>query len=596
MQGIATRIASAVAVIAGLALAPAAAAAPNTYIPMQDGVRLAANLQLPPGDPPAGGWPAIFVYDGYAGGSSPVGAPDSIEARYALIHVSIRGTGCSGGQFDLFDRRHAKDGYEIVEWIADQPWSNGRVGMMGHSYGGLSATFTAAEAPPHLDALVVSGLIDDLYRGIVYPGGVPNLGFPLIWPYAYRPAVDVATGTVPGLAAGDAECAANLADREAPNIADEPLLNGLVGYNDGPWWAAHSLYTYLDGIEVPTFVGHAWQDEQTGPRGGPVVFEKLPAGLPKRFVASNGDHSVNGGAPPEVRAQRYAWIDRFVSDVDNGIDQAPPVQVLLETARRGDSLTSNGLVEGTDFPLPETDWTRWYLRSDQGLSTEAPGAGEGSDSYVAGTGRQSWNFFAPTAGGELASASGPDELSFASEPMTEPTTIAGPIAATLYASTTALSVNVPVHTLSTDFFVTVADQAPDGTLTYLQRGMLRASFRALDELRTKRNADGEIIRPEHPFTNPGTVTPGEVAQYEIEVFPVAHVFRPGHRILVKVYSPPLAESLYVYVPSRLPALNTIVHDAEHPSSLLLPVVDTPALGDPPACGDLVAMRCVTPAG
>ncbi|MEX2196525.1 MAG: CocE/NonD family hydrolase [Thermoleophilaceae bacterium] len=596
MQGIVTRIASAAAVIAMLALAPAATAAPNTYIEMQDGTRLAANLQLPPGDPPAGGWPAIFVYDGYAGGSSPVGGPDSIEARYATIHVSIRGTGCSGGRFDLFDRRHAKDGYEIVEWIADQPWSNGRVGLMGHSYGGITATFTAAEDPPHLDALVVSGLIDDLYRGIVYPGGVPNLGFPLAWPYAYRPAVDVSGGTLPGLAEGDMECVANLADREAPNVMDEPLLNGIIGYNDGPWWAAHSLYTYLDGIDVPTFVGHAWQDEQTGPRGGPVVFEKLPEGLPKRFVASNGDHSVNGGAPPEVRAQRYAWIERFVRDVPNGIDAQPPVQVLLETAERSGALTSNGLVEGADFPFPGTDWTRWYLRSDEGLSTEPPAAGEGSDSYVAGTGRQSWNYFAPTVGGELSSAGGPDELSFRSEPMEQPTTIAGPIAATLHASTTALSVNLPVHTLSTDFFVTVADQAPDGTLTYLQRGMLRASFKALDELRTKRNADGEIIRPEHPFTHPGTVTPGEVAQYEIEVFPVAHVFRPGHRILVKVYSPPLTESLYVYVPSRLPALNTIVHDAEHPSSLLLPVVATPALGDPPGCGDLIGMRCVQPAG
>ena len=595
MQGIVARIAV-VAVLAALALAPPATAAPNTYIEMSDGVRLAAYLELPPGEMPPGGWPTIFVYDGYAGGSTPVGAPASVKARYATIHVSIRGTGCSGGRFSLFDRRHARDGYEVVEWIARQPWSNGRVGLMGHSYGGLSATFVAAEAPPHLNALVVSGLIDDLYRGIVYPGGVPNLGFPLLWPYLLRPAMDVGGGTLPGLQAGDRECLRNLADRELPDLANEPLIQGLLGYTDGPWWAAHSLYTYLKGIKVPTFVGHAWQDEQTGPRGGPLVFEQLPEGLPKRFVASNGDHSVNGGAPPEVRAQRYAWIDRFVAGIDNGIDKRPPVQVLLETAERGGALRSNGIVEGTDFPLPETDWTRWYLRGDGGLSTEPPQAGEGSSSYLAGTGRQSWNFFAPELGAELTAASGPDEVQFVSEPMEEATTIAGPIAATLWASTTALTINTPIHSLSTDFFVTVADQAPDGTLTYLQRGMLRASFRALDEHRTKRNAAGEIIRPEHPFTHPEAVPPGRVAKYEIEVFPVAHVFRPGHRIVVKIHSPPLHESLYVYVPLRIPALNTIVHDTEHPSSLLLPVVKTPPLGPAPGCGELVAMRCVKPAG
>lgn len=515
---------------------------------------------------------------------------------YATIHVSIRGTGCSGGRFSLFDKLHARDGVEILKWIAEQPWSNGRVGLMGHSYGGISAAFVAAENPPQLDALVVSGLIDDLYRGIVYIGGVPNLGFPLIWPYAFRPAVDVATGTVPGLTDGDQECERNLASRKPPDVADEPLLNGLLGFTDGPWWDAHSLDTRLSGIRVPTFVGQAWQDEQTGPRGGPLVFEQLPSDIPKRFVASNGDHSVSGGAPPEVRAQRFAWLDHFVRGIPNGIDSRPRAQVLLETAERDGALRSNGLVEGADFPFPGTDWTRWYLRGDSALSTDSPAASEGSSTYLSGTGRQSWNYFAPEAGGELSSAAGPDELTFRSAPVSSPVTVAGPIAATLYASTTAASLNTPVQSVNTDFFVTVADEAPDGSVTYLQRGQLRASFRALDESRTRRNADGEIIRPEHPFTEPATVTPGEVNRYEIEVFPVAHVFRPGHRIVVKVYSPPLMESLYAYVPTRLPSLNTIVHDAARPSSLLLPVVETPPLGPAPACGELVAMRCVKPAG
>ncbi len=572
-----------------------AVGAPTDYIPMEDGTRLAANVTLPEGYD-GGKLPTIFVYDGYAGGSSSAGE----RKGWATVHVSIRGTGCSGGQFALFDRRHAKDGREVMRWIAEQPWSNGAVGLMGHSYGGITAMLTASEpplrnGPDPLKAVVASGLIDDLYRGIVYIGGVPNLGFPLLWTAAYRPAVDVSGGTAPGLAAGDQTCIENLADREVENPMDNPFLNGIVGYTDGPWWAEHSIYTRLANVNVPVFVGHAWQDEQTGPRGGPLVWEQLPKGLPKRFVASNGDHSVNGGSPPEVRSQRYAWLDRWVRGIKDR--KQPRVQILLETADR-DGVRSNGIIRGHRFPLRRTKWTRYYLRADGGLSTAKPGADGGSSTYVSGTSRQSWVYFVDTAGGEVTHAKGPDELTFTSEPFEgRPRTIAGPTAATLYARTTAAGVNTPTHTINTDFFVTVADEAPDGSLTYLQRGQLRASHRALDEHRTLYNGDGEIVRPEHPFTNPQGVTPGATERYEIEIFPVAHVFRPGHMMVVKIYSPPLWESLYAPTPSRFPSANTILHDAEHPSSLLVPRVRTPPLGDyEPACGELIGMRCIKPAG
>ena len=91
----------------------------------------------------------------------------------------MRGTGCSGGEFDLFSWRSALDGREVIEWIAKQSWSNGKVGLMGHSYGGITGFMIAATQPPHLEAATLSGLIDDLYRGITYPGGVSNDGFPL---------------------------------------------------------------------------------------------------------------------------------------------------------------------------------------------------------------------------------------------------------------------------------------------------------------------------------------------------------------------------------------------------------------------------------
>ena len=142
----------------------------------------------------------------------------------------------------------------------------------------------------------------------------------------------------------------------------------------------------------------------------------------------------------------------------------------------------------------------------------------------------------------------------------------------------------------------VSDEAPDGSLTYVQRGLLRASFRALDENLSVRNANGDLIRPDHPFTHPEQVLPGEVKRYDIEVYPVAHVLRPGHRLVVQVMGPPFIDNLQTPEPTRVPTLTTVLHDSAHPSSVLFPFVSTPALGPAPGCGQLVQQKCVHPAG
>jgi putative CocE/NonD family hydrolase len=530
-----------------------------------------------------------------------------------MVHASIRGTGCSGGRFDLFDRRSAEDGFEIIEnWIVRQRWSNERVGIIGHSYPGLTGFLVAETDPPHLKAIAVSGLIDDFYRGVTYIGGVPDPGFPLLWSALLRPGSEY-SGNLPRYAQRDPVCAENIATREPPNAVDDPIVNGTADREDGPWWAAHSLITNIRGITKPIWIAQQYQDEQTGPRGGVVLWQSIPKGIPKRLVLTNGVHATNDIA----QADRVAWLDCWVTHDGHGCpggvaDPSKRVQIHFETTGPGNDPqfdSVNPAYVSSDYPLPETMWRRCYLRGNGRLSTQRPqhaDAGRsyldallGRESYLSGPGvadslgTQTGNAVdrAYAEGyGPVSSSSGPDELTY-TLPFARETAIAGPVEVTLWASMTAPDA---------DFFVQLVDRDPQGNLSYLQRGLLRASFRALDQLRSDRIARGPlagaIYRSYHPFTNPQNVIPGQVNRYEIEVFPIGYVFRPGHQLLVQIYAPPAMDEFYVYGSGQPPSINTIVSDRDHPSSILLPFMPVmpPVRAQSPRCGTQTGVRCVRP--
>ena len=559
--------------------------------------------------PPAEPVPAVFMMDGYTGASEPhpthyirmrdgmLVAMDVISDHpllpkgYVLGWASIRGTGCSAGTFDLFDQAHAMDGYELIEWLAAQSWTTGKVGLFGASYSGITAFLVASTEPPHLVAMSANMVIADLYRDIAYPGGVPNIAFPVEWSVVARPYEDY-TGMLGGLQARDEICAQNLLNRPPAYPADNPLLALLTRTVDDPEYHSRSLLTFADHIKVPTFISHAWQDEQTGPRGGVMMFNAIhpdPVQVhgkwvePKMLVATNGKHMT--AAAVGITAAKD-WFDYFLQGIDNGVLEQPPVKLLFGTKRDGFTYTSDGNLTLPAFPAPDTNWTRAYFRASGALSTEPPAAGEGSDAYLGGSPRQSWGDQDPTAGGQLTNAAGPDVLTYRGAPAEQPWLLAGPMTAELWASITATD---------TDFFVSVADVAPDGAQTFLARGMLRASHRALDMDRTEFDAQGDIVRPYHPHTDPQQVPPNTPLRYDIEVFPLAHIFYPGHQLQVRVHTPPLYDGLWGYNPLRVPSVNTILHDAEHASGLLVPIVpwEGPLPPEPP-CGGPDGYRCVTP--
>jgi putative CocE/NonD family hydrolase len=615
-----TAVLSAVAALAAalvLVAAPDSHAAPDDFVRMSDGVEIAVGVQLPKGYKAGRRYPTIFEISGYDGASAEggtladdVGVPkevpgvphgdsrqltDKFEDAYVTVHASVRGTGCSGGEFDLFSWKSAEDGKEIIDrWIPQQPWSNGDVAIVGHSYSGITGYMVAATQPAHLRAVSVSGLIDDLYRALVYPGGVSNYGFPLLWTGAVRPVYDVGGGLAPGLVRpqdGDdtddrqARCAQATTTKNR-SVTNDPLIQGLSA-TDNEWYRSRSLMTYANRITVPLHITGAYQDEQTGPRGSTHLFQASVHAPYRRLIQLNGNHDAQnpGLTGPEVWGDRKAWIDHFL--LRRGPNpKRTSVTTLWEYHRDATGeLVSNGRTDTTTWPLETTRWTDVYLQPGGGLSTATP-TSSAQVPYVSGSPRQSWSFQAgPTVGSPLTTDSRPpDQAVFRTAPLKAPLAIAGPITATLDLSTTAPD---------TDLFVQLADEGPDGTRTYLQRGMLKASHRALDPARSDKTATGRIYRPWRPHTNPSFVTPGQVNQYLVEVFPVAHVFRPGHRLVVLVHTPPATDSYYAYAPQRAPAgVNTLYVGAGHLSRILLPVVPVPKLGPEIPCGGQEAVRCV----
>lgn len=555
-----------------------------------------------PGNPPLSG----DSHDGAMG--------KHFDEDYVVVHASVRGTGCSAGEFDLFSSASARDGKDIIDdWIVEQPWSNGEVGVIGHSYSGITGTMIVQQRPKHLVAASVSGLIDDIYRGITYPGGVFNGLFPPLWTLGIRPAYDVLGGSMQGVLRTlhdrpeiAAQCAANMATHRR-TVVDDPVLHGL-SETDTEWFRARSLITNVDDIQVPFHVVGAFQDEQTGPRFQ-HLWERVGPGVPKRMLQTNGNHGTDVD-PPLVSKDRRAWMDHWMGVAgdgyydDIGFDPAQtPVSVRTLFELRYNDTTSE-IKDSVSFPLEDTTWTPLYVTDlDQEtasgtLSTGKPAA-SGSASYVSGTKRQSWSYQAgPGAGPPLTTRHGPDELElrYAIPADGSPLAIAGPITANLFLSTSGTD---------TDLFVQVIDERPDGRMWVLQRGLLRASHAGgIDaDLSDYFGNDPDALpdtvpfmyRPWRSHTNPQPVTPLEVREYLVEVFPVAHIFRPGHTIVIKLMAPPAVDSYYSYTPGAPPAsVNTLHFSPNERSRVTLPVVGLPTGYSTTGvgCGDYHSVRCV----
>lgn len=620
----AVTIATAAVMAASLALAGAfspaqaaqkpsepAASSSVVYATVPDGVPIAMHLVFPAGFTTAHGkrWPALFNMDGYGGaGTHNDDEFDSAPTKsFVLVYASVRGTGCSGGTFDLFGQQSALDGKWIIDhWIPAQPWSNGRVGIFGHSYSGITGLAVAETDPSHLDAVAVSGLIGDLYRNILYMGGVPNPGFPLLWGQVLRPEEEL-TGNISNLAQSS-RCRDDFLEHGGSDLVVPPKT--LLGIYAEPyasptsWAERHSLMNGVARVDAPTWMAQQYQDEQTGPDGGVVLWQAIRPGVPKRLLLTNGLHTTNH----LFNADRLAWLKCWVIDAGSacpgGItDPSRRVVIFFGTTGPGNTWQDDHLgvaYTAANYPSRRVSWTREYLCADHTISA-SPTAEDcsGDVPYLSATaGRQTTGDLGFGIGngtvGDVTFLPGPDEANFVL-PFNRPEALAGPIQVNLWMTSTATN---------TDVFADLLDvNLETGATTYLQRGLLRASLRSVELARSKTIASGpargQVYWWWHPYLHPDGLQPGRPFHMRFEIYPIGHVFYPGHALVLSVHAPSPSDPLstYIWASGQPPALNTIIDTPGHRSSILVPFLASLPASTPrtaPACGSLTGEPCFTP--
>jgi putative CocE/NonD family hydrolase len=580
------------ALIAGLAVsfvaAPAAEAVVREtgYFEARDGTELRYSVERPDGPGP---FPVLVNYEGYAAGTNPrdngvsTYADRLLERGYAIVGVSVRGTGCSEGVFDPFARTMGTDGADAVEWAAAQPWSDGRVGMIGVSFGGITQLLTAAEQPPHLKAIAPSSALSDLYRDVAYPGGILEYDFVFAWTVIQKQG---GATYAAGNAASDPQCAQNFASHQAAGAHPDFFIPTVVTRNPffddfNGEWANRSPVRGFPDIEVPAYLLNAWQDEQLPAR----IFGELDRfGRPGLvwMDVTNGNHGRDYYAS-YAQDRTLDFLDRFVRGVDNGFEERVPHLTLAmetRTQHEGSSNVPTWMIERGSV-LTDPKPRSLYLRSDGRLDNKKPKSAEPGDSYAyplqspdltePGTGTGTATYKLPVVPGGYTA--------YTSDPLERDLVVAGPGSLDLWMSSTATD---------SDVQVTVTEVRPDGQETYVQRGWLRASHRKLD------NARSTKLRPYHTHlrADADPLTQLEPTFMRVEIFPFAHAFRAGSRLRVWIDAPTSHTGFWAFAPHPEPAVNTVLHDPEHPSRLVLGELPRERAQAPlPACDTLRNQPC-----
>jgi len=591
----------------------------NVMVPMRDGVKLVADIYRPAqnGKPAEGRFPVLLVRTPYTRAfQDRANAAFFVPRGYVFIVQSIRGRYGSEGHWRFF-RDDPADGFDTAAWIAAQPWSDGSIGMLGGSYDGGTQHAMALAHPPALKALVPLVAATNVGRYGLRHNGAFELRF-FTWLFTIGNPVD--SPQYPAYYPGDEETQRALAQnarnykqymmappfrpgttplRLAPDYDSElaeimshgdydaywknigvDVLNHLQEHKDIPM---HHVSGWYDSWDINTANVNYTNLART--KKSPQHLTMGPwthTGLGQSFA---GEAEFGPEAKVDISQLELAWMDRWLKGIQNGVEKEGPVRIFVMGGGDGHKTPEGRLFVGghwrteREWPLKRAVDTPYYLHADHSLGTEKPRAGKPSQ----------YKFDpknpAPSIGGNVSSQMGAmeagafdqhcrpevlgckdqqslskrsDVLVFQSEPLKEDMEVTGPLVVTLWASSSAPDTDftaklVDVYPPSKDF--------PDGVKLNIGDSIVRARYRDSLEKAT-------------------LMKPGQIYKFRIELYPTSILLAKGHRIRVDISSsnfprfdvnPNTGEPLNQNTKTAV-ATNTIYHDAEHPSNIVLPVI------------------------
>lgn len=511
----------------------------EAMVAMRDGVRLATDVILPEGKGP---WPVILTRTPYGRRQGSISGiePNFIARGYARVVQDCRGRFQSEGKFGVFDKEPL-DGYDTVEWIAKQPWCNGKVGMYGVSASGILANFAAIGAPPHLVCNFVAVAHGCDYRFGSYPGGCFLLDMNERW---YRTlGQPLAEGPKPRVQVYDADFAVRDLSKHYAKVT-------VPTFNLGGWYDIFSEST------VENFEG---LDKHGG---------GLAAGNQRLLMGAFGHLPLQGKLryPADASfpdfSQCTEWFDRWMKEKPNAEEKRARARYFL----MGDPFDKSA--PGNEWRLSES-WPpesreRYLYLCEGGRLRSAPPEEDGVDSY-----RHDPRDPVPTVGGNnLFLARGPmdqrelrerkDILRYQTEPLESPLEVVGRVYAELFVST---------DVQDTDFMVKLIDVYPDGYEALVLDQPLRLRFR-------------------NGFDAPAKAEKNKVYPIRINLWTTALVFHRGHRIAVHVQSsnaPRFEPHTNTWEPvadydRAVIATNAVHRGPGSPSRIILPVVRDESAG------------------
>jgi len=551
----------------------------NVPVTMSDGTVLRVDVYFPThtqtGAAAPGPFPVILTQTPYGKGSSSTSFPGGeqlaglsgyspylVKRGYIDVIADVRGTGASQGSFGLFDPVQGRDGAQLVRWAAKLAHSTGRVGTLGASYLGITQLFTAANLGPGSPLKAMFPIIsaNDIYRDTAFDGGLLDTEFggiflgltaglnllnPILESFVEQP-------TNPDVLQVLAQHIGGLLTWHATLLADVET-NGDKAYDEA-YWRARRPQSILGRIVrngVPAFLVGGWFD--LFQRGEPLNysdFQNLSAGrgvgLPMKAAQQPSGryqllmgpwYHVTAGEGIDMNRLELAWFDRWLKGQATGIEQTKTPLHLYQ-------LGSGKWLDASRYPFENATPKTYYLGAGKALRPTKPGAAGGSDKIVwtglsspCGLSTEQWGAGLlqlllesaggsdPCAGDDSTTQVGPGAVSYTTAPFGKAQVLAGPIDATLYATS-----NRP----DTEFIATIEDVAPNGSSKPLTTGAFLGSFRKLDRARTWWTADGKPLLPYHAYTRASQVPvpTGGVTRFDIEVRPTFAKLAAGHRLRV----------------------------------------------------------------